>query len=371
MDRFRQLPAGTADRHDRARLILFDGGLSAGWGEIRPVLRSALRLAVAGTIVTALIAGSAAAWLFDFSLLEGLLLGAILAATDSAAVFALLRGTRLPTRLSRTLEGEAGFNDPVAVLLLLVVIELIQTPHYDASDAAVFLVQQVGVGVAVGVGAGWLAIAATGRHAQLPTSLPLVASFATAAISYGAAGALGGSGFVAVYLTGLALGSAPLRHRPAVLAFHEGLAPVAEIGMFLTLGLLVFPSQLGDVAFEGILLALITAVVARPLAVAPDNLERGVQPARARTARLGRTARRRPRHPRHLPGDPPRAGQPRVLQHHLLRRAPVGSHPRPYDPDARIEARDLGAAVRTSRRRSLAPRPTRHDGRHVPDLAGT
>jgi cell volume regulation protein A len=249
-------------------LIMFDGGLSAGWGEIRPVLGSALRLAVAGTILTALIAGLAAAWLFGFSLLEGLLLGAILAATDGAAVFALLRDTRLPRRLRRTLEGEAGFNDPVAVLLLLVVIELIQSSHFDVGDVAVFLVQQVGIGVAVGVGVGRLAIVATGRRAELPTSLALVASVASAAISYGAAGALGGSGFLAVYLTGLALGSAPLRHKRVVLAFHEGLASVAEIGMFLALGLLVFPSQLGDVAVKGILLALITAFLARPFAVA-------------------------------------------------------------------------------------------------------
>jgi len=248
--------------------ILFEGGLSAGWGEIRPVLRSGLRLAVGGTILTALIAGLAAAWLFNFSLLEGLLLGAILAATDGAAVFALMRATRLPVRLSRTLEAEAGFNDPVAVLLVLALIELVLDPQYDVGDVTVFLVRQVGVGVAVGVGVGWLAIAAAGRRAQLPTSLALVISFAIAAISYGAAGALGGSGFVAVYLTGLALGSAPLRHKPAVLAFHEGLASVAEIGMFLALGLLVFPSQLGDVALKGILLALITAFVARPFAVA-------------------------------------------------------------------------------------------------------
>jgi len=120
-------------------LILFDGGLSAGWGEIRPVLRPALLLAIVGTIATAFIAGLAATWLFDFSLAEGLLLGAILAATDGAAVFALLRGTRLPTRLSRTLEGEAGFNDPVAVMLVLVMIELTLNSRYDVADVVVFL----------------------------------------------------------------------------------------------------------------------------------------------------------------------------------------------------------------------------------------
>jgi cell volume regulation protein A len=247
-------------------LILFEGGLSAGWGELRPVLRPALLLAVAGTIATAFIGGLAASWLFDFSLLEGLLLGAILAATDGAAVFALLRGSRLPPRLSRTLEGEAGFNDPVAILLVLVLIELILNPSYDVADIVVFIVHEVGVGVVVGAGIGWLASAGARRAPELPTGLSLVGSVAIAAIAYGAAGALGGSGFLAVYLAGLALGSARLRDKAAVLAFHDGLASVAEIGMFLTLGLLVFPSQLGDVAVRGVLVALITSVVARPIA---------------------------------------------------------------------------------------------------------
>jgi len=246
-------------------LILFDGGLSAGWGEIRPVLRPAVLLAIVGTIATAFIAGLAATWLFDFSLAEGLLLGAILAATDGAAVFALLRGTRLPTRLSRTLEGEAGFNDPVAVMLVLVMIELTLNSRYDVADVVVFLVRQVGVGVVVGAGIGWLATIAAQRAAQVPTGLALVGSFATAAISYGAAAALGGSGFLAVYLAGLALGGVTVADKPAVLAFHEGLAAVAEIGMFVALGLLVFPSQLGDVAVKGVLLASITAVIARPV----------------------------------------------------------------------------------------------------------
>jgi cell volume regulation protein A len=247
-------------------LILFEGGLAVGWSEVRPVLRPALLLATVGTIATAFIAGVSASWLFDFSLLEGLLLGAILAATDGAAVFALMRGIRLPVRLSRILEGEAGFNDPVAVLLVLVLIELILNPHYDVGDVLVFLVREVGVGAVVGGLVGWLAAAAAVRLADLPSGVVLVASLATAALAYGAAGALGGSGFLAVYLTGLKLGSADLPDRAAVRAFHEGLASVAEIGMFLALGLLVFPNQLGDVLVKGISLALITALIARPLA---------------------------------------------------------------------------------------------------------
>src|SRR5262245_23934195 len=111
-------------------LILFEGGLASGFGEIRPVLRSSISLASVGTVGTALIAGFAAAWLFHFSTLEGLLLGSILAATDGAAVFSVLRGSTLERRLARTLEGEAGLNDPVAVLLVIGFIDWIQGPQY-------------------------------------------------------------------------------------------------------------------------------------------------------------------------------------------------------------------------------------------------
>ncbi len=253
-------------------LILFEGGLSAGWSEIRPVLRPALLLAVAATCGTALIAGLAASWLFDFSLLEGLLLGAILAATDGAAIFALMRGVRLPARLRRTLEAEAGFNDPVAVLFVLVTIELIVNAKYQPLDAGLFIVRQVGVGAVAGAGVGGLAILLSRR---LHTSLALTGSLATAAIAYGAAGALEGSGFLAAYVAGLVVGDGQLRDKRSVLAFHEGLASIAEIGMFLALGLLVFPSQLGSVAVEGVLLALIITLVARPIAATLATMRQG------------------------------------------------------------------------------------------------
>ena len=109
-------------------LILFEGGLTAGFDAIRPVLRPALGLALVGTFVTAAITGLAAAWLFDLSTLEGLLLGSIIASTDGAAVFSILRGSTLRRRLAHTLEGEAGFNDPVAVLLVIGFIEWIESP---------------------------------------------------------------------------------------------------------------------------------------------------------------------------------------------------------------------------------------------------
>jgi potassium/hydrogen antiporter len=255
-------------------VILFEGGLSAGWSQIRPVLKPALSLAIGATVITALIAGLFASWLFKLSFYEALLLGSILAGTDGAAIFALMRGSSLPGRLRYTLEGEAGFNDPVAVLLVLVAIELIVTPGYDVGDIVRFLVRELGVGFLVGVAVAGLARAAAQR-ADVPAGLALVGSFATAAIAYGLAGALDGSGFLAVYITGLGLGDAAFKDKPAVLAFHQGLAAVAEIGMFLALGLLVFPSQLGSVAVKGIVLASVVVLIARPAAVSIATIGQG------------------------------------------------------------------------------------------------
>ena len=193
-------------------------------------------------------------------------MGAILSGTDGAAVFALLRGVRLPQRVARTLEGEAGLNDPIAVLLVLVGIEVIASPSYGVLDALGFLARELAVGAAVGLLVGGAATWVLRRRIALPPALGLVITVATAALAYGGAGALHGSGFLAVYLAGLVLGGAELRARPELVAFHEGLASVAEIVMFIALGLLVFPSQLGGVLVKGTVLALVVAFVARPLA---------------------------------------------------------------------------------------------------------
>ncbi|HXS44704.1 MAG TPA: cation:proton antiporter, partial [Solirubrobacteraceae bacterium] len=238
-------------------LILFEGGLTAGYDEIRPVLGSAVSLALVGTIVTAVLSGLAAAWLFDLSTLDGMLLGAIIASTDGAAIFALLRGSTLRRRLARTLEGESGFNDPVAVLLVLGFIDWIENPGYGLADLLWLSVRQLGIGLAVGALVGWLAVQAFLRLRLATSGLYPVASLAFAALAFGAADTLDGSGFLAVYLTGLALGSALIPAKQTITAFHEGLAWVAQVAMFLTLGLLVFPSRLDDVAVEGTVLALV------------------------------------------------------------------------------------------------------------------
>jgi cell volume regulation protein A len=247
-------------------LILFEGGLTAGFGEIRPVLRNVVSLALFGTLITAAICGLAATWLFDFTLLEGLLVGAIVSSTDGAAIFALLRGSSLKKKLGRTLEGEAGMNDPIAVLLVVGFIDWIQKPDYGIVDMLWLFVTEVGIGVAIGVAVG-LGAAQLFQRFQLATpGLYPVASIASAALAFGAADALHGSGFLAVYLAGLALGSAHIPAKHTITSFHQGLAWVAQLTMFLVLGLLVFPSQFSDIWLEGTVLAVVLAFVARPLA---------------------------------------------------------------------------------------------------------
>src|SRR5215211_7746124 len=236
-------------------LILFEGGLAAGWDEIRPVLRPSVALATIGTVATAAIVGVAAHWLLDLSMKEGLLLGSIVAATDGAAVFSVLRGSSIERRLARLLEGESGFNDPVAIVLVLGLIEAIQNPGYGALDMLGLAATELAVGAVVGLATGRLAVEGF-RRVQLGSSgLYPVASIAAAALSYGIADALHGSGFLAVYLTGLALGSGQIPARRTVADFHDGLAWVSQIAVFFTLGLLVFPSDFGHVVSESLLIA--------------------------------------------------------------------------------------------------------------------
>ena len=253
-------------------LILFEGGLTSGLSQLRPVLAPATALATAGTAITALIIGICAAALFGFSVKYGLLLGAIVSSTDGAAIFALLRNSALPRKLAQTLEGESGLNDPVAVVLVLAFIDLLTQPGYGLGDVLVLLVRELGIGLLVGLGVGYTAVYVL-RRARLATAgLYPVASLTVAALAYGGADTLHGSGFLAVYLTGLMIGSAEIPAERTIVSFHQGLGWLAQVAMFLTLGLLVFPSQLPNVAVKGTALALVLVFLARPVAVAITTL---------------------------------------------------------------------------------------------------
>jgi cell volume regulation protein A len=247
-------------------LIIFEGGLSAGWREIRPVLGTAISLATVGTLVTAALAGVAAKWIFGLDLLPALIVGSAIAATDSAAIFAVLRGSHLNRGVARALEGESGMNDPVALLLVVGFIDWQQKAGYGALDMAGLLVLKLAVGAVVGLALGRLAVAAF-RLVDLPTDgVYPVASIATAGIAYGLAEVSHGSGLLSVYLTALALGDRDLPGRRTIVSFHEGLGWVAQISLFFLLGLLVFPSKLDDVAGDGLLLSAALILVARPVA---------------------------------------------------------------------------------------------------------
>jgi potassium/hydrogen antiporter len=260
-------------------LILFEGGLTAGWSEIRPVLGTAASLATIGTVVTAVIAGFAAKFLFDLTTLEGMLVGAAVAATDSAAIFAVLRRSTLEKRLARSLEGESGMNDPVALLMVIAFIEWIEKPGYGFADMAGLMALKLALGAAIGVALGRLAVMVLDR-VQLPSDgIYPVATIAIAGLAYGLAEIAHGSGFLAVYLTALALGSARIPARRTVVAFHQGLGWVAQIALFILLGLLVFPSSLNGVAIEALALSAVLIFLARPVAafaataLAPLNMK--------------------------------------------------------------------------------------------------
>ena len=247
--------------------ILYEGGLSTSWRRLRAVAAPAIILSTVGVVVTAGVTGVAAHALFDLSWAAALLLGSVVASTDAAAVFATLRHTRLPRSLARTLEAESGANDPVAIALTLGLIAWIEKPEYGAGDFLLLFVRQIGLGLLVGIAVARLA---TAVFARIPPSIGAfvpVASVATAAVAFGADDALGGSGFLAVYLAGLAVGSTPSAYRGQLVAFHEGLAYVAQVALFIVLGLLVFPSRLPHVAPAALGLSATLVLAARPLAV--------------------------------------------------------------------------------------------------------
>ena len=249
-------------------LILYEGGLQTSFRRLRQVAVPAALLSTIGVAVSTLLTGAAAYLLFDLSWLESVLLGAVVASTDAAAVFATLRFTHIRRTLARTLEAESGGNDPMAIALTLGLIAWIERPDdYGFDDLGLLVVQQIGLGLLVGAVLG---LAATWVFARIPPAIGAfapVASVAAGALSFGAADVLGGSGFLAVYLVGLAVGSTPSRYRRQLVAFHEGLAFLAQVALFIVLGLLVFPMDLPDVALPGLALSLLLVLFIRPAAV--------------------------------------------------------------------------------------------------------
>src|SRR5690242_15506994 len=217
-------------------LILYEGGLSSGWAEIKPVIGPSIMLATLGTLLTAGLTAIVALLLVDeLTGLEALMLGSTVAATDAAAVFAVLRGSTLRRRIARTLEGESGVNDPIAILLVIGTIEAVNHADFGLVDALWLAVSELAIGAAVGLAVGALGVIVL-RRVTLPSAgLYPVASVAFAALAFGGAQTAHGSGFLAVFLAGLVIGSASSPARRTIITFHEGLAWVAQLALFLLL----------------------------------------------------------------------------------------------------------------------------------------
>jgi cell volume regulation protein A len=256
-------------------IILFEGGLTTPWRAVRPVLVTATMLSTVGVAVSAAITAAAARWLFDLSWPAAFLLGAVVASTDAAAVFATLRFTNVRRRLARVLESESGANDPMAVALTIGFIEWLREPAYGIDDLALLVVQQIGLGLVVGVAAGTLAAAALRRLPSTLVPFAPVASLAAGAVTFGMADVIGGSGFLAIYIVGLWLGNTATPLRRTLVSFHQGIAFLAQVGLFVVLGLFVFPSQLDSVILPGLALTAVLILVARPLAVYLSTLFQG------------------------------------------------------------------------------------------------
>jgi cell volume regulation protein A len=258
-------------------IILFDGGLRTRLSVFRGVLAPSLLLATVGVLVTASVAGAAGWLVLDLDPLGALLLGVIIASTDAAAVFFLLRtgGLRLQHRVGATLEIESGTNDPIAVFLVIILTEFIMAGgHTPGSELAMELGLEAVIGAAFGVGGGFALVAMLNGLAMPGGLHPLFVVAGAVTISAGTSLA-GGSGLLAVYVAGLVMANRPVRAYPSIVGFHDAVTWLCQIVMFLMLGLLVTPSTLWEYAPQGLLVALVLTLAARPLAVVVCTLGLG------------------------------------------------------------------------------------------------
>jgi potassium/hydrogen antiporter len=253
-------------------LIVAEGGLTTRWSTVRPVLTPAALLATVGVAVSVALTAVAAKLVLDVDWRTAALVAAIVSPTDAAAVFSTLRALRLPPRLVAVLEVESGVNDAPVVIL----VSMLSASGGTWAGATARLSYELALGGAVGVAIGALGVALLRRAALPAAGLYPVATLALAVASYGAAASAHASGFLAVYVTGLVLGNASLPHRRATAGFVEGIGWLAQIGLFVMLGLLATPSRLGSAVLPALAIGSVLLVVARPASVFGSTIRCGL-----------------------------------------------------------------------------------------------
>ena len=260
-------------------LILAEGGLGTRWAAVRPAVAPAAVVSTVGTAVSVVVVGTAAHLVLDVAWTPAMLLGAVVSSTDAAAVFSVLRRVRLPPRLTGLLEAESGFNDAPAVIAVIALTDALsgggQTPVLALVGLAAL---ELAGGTLVGLGVGWLG-ARTLRSVALPSAgLYPIAVLALCVLAYGGASSAHASGFIAVYVAALVLGNSRLPHRHAVASFAEGLGWLAQIGLFVLLGLLVDVPALPGAVVPALVVGAVLLLVARPLSVVGSVSWFGVAP---------------------------------------------------------------------------------------------
>jgi len=249
--------------------ILFSGGLDTNWNEVKPVLKPAISLATVGVFLTAVFIGLFVSYIFNVSFLWGLLIGSIISSTDAAAVFSVIRSRSISLKgdLKPLLEFESGSNDPMAVFLTIGTIQLLMNPEKGIIDAVLLFILQMSIGAVVGLSLGKLMIILINRMNFANEGIYIVFSLAMCVLIYSLTAVIGGSGFLAIYISGLIIGNNSFIHKKGTIRFFDGLAVLSQIAMFLTLGLLVFPSKLMEIIVPGLLISGFLFFVARPLSV--------------------------------------------------------------------------------------------------------
>ncbi|WP_234573601.1 potassium/proton antiporter [Rhodohalobacter sp. 614A] len=249
--------------------ILFSGGLDTRWKKIQPVIIPGISLSTLGVLVSALIVGVFTSWLLNFGLLEGVLVGAIVSSTDAAAVFSVLRSKALgfKYRLKELMEFESGTNDPMAIFLAIGIIQLLILPDFGWLEMTLLFFQQISVGLLGGYIFGKLTTWIINSINLEYDGLYPVLMLALVPLIYSVIDLMGGSGFLAVYIAGMVLGNSNFIHQRSLINFFDGLGWLMQITMFLTLGLLVFPTQIMAISGTGLLVALVLILVARPVSV--------------------------------------------------------------------------------------------------------